>query len=562
MFEALAAGPGTGQIDRALDLYRGDLLSGLEIKEGEFESWLLPRRQRLRFLAIDLFGRYLAEASDIPRVAVVAERLQKLDPLSEIAHRALMRMYSAQGQHTAAMRQFDECRALLERELGTAPGAETVALYDRIRKSRRAPSGLPSAEAPPPPANIPDAAGAGPAPASDTRPSIAVLPFENLSPGEEDPYFADGITEEVTTALSYVQWLFVIARNSAFTFRGPDIEAGAKLDVRYLLLGSVRRADGVVRVNVRLVDVAQNAQIWAGRFESDVENVFALQDDLATEVVGAIQPGLRDAEIAIARRKPPDVLNAYDLYLRSLPHVYRMSEADTTQALTMLERAIAIDANFNRARSLCGWIYTLRQSQGWSKRGTGEARLAIEHARICLAHEMESDAEILWQAGYTLGYFDGNYEDSLAFIDRSLALNRNSAQAWIIRGMINGFIGRPEQAIEDCRTAIRLSPLDPLIYRAHYGLALAHVVLGDYRAAVRWARQGVASGPNYIPGYYMLIAGLANTGEDAECARVGERVLQLLPDMTVNRWRENTPIRCEPARQTIAESLRKAGLPA
>lgn len=595
-FEALAAARGGDRIDRAMALYRGDLLSGLEIKESEFESWLLPRRQRLRFLAVELFGNYLAGAEDVPRVAAVAERLLAIDPYSETAHRALMRMYAAQGQSSAALRQFEECRELLGRGLGTVPSAETVALHDRIRRARRAapprsadtgsdtgPGAAPAApaagqDASPPPApaaapgipgipDIPDGVAPGIAPgaapgATQDRPSIAVLPFENLSPDEADPYFADGITEEITTALSYVQWLFVIARSSAFALRGPDEEAGETLDVRYLLRGSVRRAGGSVRVNARLVDVARNAHVWAGRFESRMEDVFELQDQLATEVVGAIQPGLREAEIAHARRKAPDSLTAYDLYLRALPHVYRMSESDTTLALAMLERAIDIDATFNRARSVCAWVYTLRQSQGWSRRGTGEAAKALEHARICLAREMESDAEILWQSGYALGYFDGNYEDSLAFIDRSLTLNRNSAQAWIIRGMINGYIGRGERAIEDCRTAIRLSPLDPLVCRAHYGLALASIVLEDYGSAVSWARQGVASGPNYIPGYYMLIAGLAKTGDGAECARVGEIVRKQLPGMTVSRWWANTPIRHEPAKRVIADGLRRAGLPA
>jgi TolB-like protein len=312
---------------RATALYRGDLLDGLDVRDPAFEEWLLFERQRLRDLAraalAKVLDRHVATGTH-DQAGVAARRLLALDPLHESAHRALMRIYAQQGQAALALKQYQLCRDALQDELGVKPEAETERLYQSIRE-KRAMASRASSQAPPAAiaaeARSPsDAPPLQPDPATATasaRPSIAVLPFENLSDDPEQQYFSDGITEDIITALSRVKWFFVIARNSSFTYKGRIVDVkqvARELGVRYVLEGSVRKAGGRVRISGQLVQAETGQHIWADKFDGELANVFDLQDQVTASVVAAIEPSLRQAEIERARGVLHDVGNGVRLH--------------------------------------------------------------------------------------------------------------------------------------------------------------------------------------------------------------------------------------------------------
>jgi TolB-like protein/DNA-binding SARP family transcriptional activator len=337
-FEQLVAEGTPDGLARATKLYRGDLLEGLDVRDPAFEEWLLFERQRLRDQARDALARLLdhhmaSAARD--QASVAARRLLALDPLHEAAHRALMQIYAQQGQTALALKQYRLCSDALQRELGVQPEAETQRLYQAIQEKRSArrtdteatpPAGI-AAEASSlldaqPPGRGLDAGGLS------AKPSIAVLPFDNMSGDPEQDYFADGIVEEITTALSRFRQLFVIARNSSFSYKGRAVdvkEVGHELGVRYVLEGSVRKSQNRVRIAGQLVEASTGVHLWADRFDGALEDIFDLQDDVTESVIGAIVPRLEQAEIERAKRKPTTSLDAYDYYLRGMASGYQWS---------------------------------------------------------------------------------------------------------------------------------------------------------------------------------------------------------------------------------------------
>ncbi|HEX6120596.1 MAG TPA: BTAD domain-containing putative transcriptional regulator, partial [Dongiaceae bacterium] len=342
-FERLTGEGTPDSIGRAMSLYRGDLLDGLDLRDPSFEEWVLMERQRLRDLArgalAALLARHMADGAR-DQAAGVARRLVSLDPLREDAHRALMRIYAEQGQTALALKQYQTCRDRLQLELGVKPEPETERLYQSIHQNRVAPRQT----------SAPLNAAAEPLPRSGeaesmpvVKPSIAVLPFANLSGDPEQEYFSDGVTEDIIAGLARLHWLFVIARNSSFTFKGKAVDAkeiGTRLGVRYLLEGSVRRAGERVRIACQLIDAATGLHLWSDRFDGTLSDVFDLQDRITSSVIGAIEPRLRDAEIERARRKPTDNIDAYDLYLRALALHNTVTYEDSREALRLLGRAI------------------------------------------------------------------------------------------------------------------------------------------------------------------------------------------------------------------------------
>ena len=314
-FERLTADGAPEALETALALFRGDLLDGIAIRYPAFDDWLRVERTRLRGRAAQaaagLMRRSLAEGAH-DRATAAARRLIELDPFREDACRALMRLHADQGETVLALRIYEELRDRLKRDLAVPPEAETTELAETIRRGRD-PAGIAAVSAP------------GLAPLLPDRPSIAALPFQNLSGDPKQEYFADGMVEEIITGLSRMHWLFVIARNSSFTYKGraADVrQVGRELGVRYVLEGSVRAAAGRVRITGRLVDAAIGAQLWADTVEGGLDDVFELQDQVTARVIGAIAPEIEKAEIERARRKPTASLDAYDYYLRlSLIHI-------------------------------------------------------------------------------------------------------------------------------------------------------------------------------------------------------------------------------------------------
>ena len=292
------------------------------------------------------------------------------------------------------------------------------------------------------------------------KPSIAVLPFQNMSGDPEQEYFADGMVEEIITALSRIRWLFVIARNSTFTYKGQAIDVkqvGRDLGVRYVLEGSVRKAGGRVRITAQLIDATNGAHLWADRFDGSLEDVFELQDRVALSVSGVIEPALQAAETARSAKRPTNDLTAYDLYLRALVVFFPITKERTLDALRLLEQAIAIDRHYGPALSLAAFCHGRLVVEGWAEEPETSRRKAGDLARQAL-QAGENDPGILVNAALVLALFGEDIGAMIGLLDRALALNPSFARGWFVSGLLRVWAGQPDLGIEHIETALRLSP--------------------------------------------------------------------------------------------------------
>ena len=405
-----------------------------------------------------------------------------------------------------------------------------------------------------------------PALALPHRPSIAVLPFQNMSGDPEQEYFADGMVEEIITALSRTHWLFVIARNSSFTYKGRAVDVkqvGRELGVRYVLEGSVRRVANRVRITGQLIDASNGAHLWANRFEGELKDIFELQDQATASVVGVIAPKLEQAEIVRAKRKPTESLDAYDYYLRgiaSVHAVYEGTKAAVSEALQLFHRAIELDPDFAAAYGMAAWCYVLRKNYGWMTDAVQESaeaeRLAREAVRLA-----KEDAVALYTGGFALARVAGHLEAGAALIDRALALNPNLAAGWHLSGWARIYLGEPDAAIEHMARAMRLNPLDPLIFGMQNGTAAAHFLAGRYDEASSWSEKALRQHSNYLPAMRMLAASHALAGRLAEAREAMARIRQIAPELRVSNVSEVVPFRGPQDFARYMDGLRKAGLP-
>jgi len=394
------------------------------------------------------------------------------------------------------------------------------------------------------------------------KPSIAVLPFDNLSGDREQEYFADGIVEEIITALSRFRGLFVIARNSSFTYKGRAVDVkqvGRELGVRYILEGSVRKAGSRVRIIGQLVDTTTGAHLWADRFDGGLENIFELQDQITASVVGAIAPRLEQAEIERTKRKPTANLDAYDYYLRGLAGVHEWTNESTADAIINFRQAIELDPHFAAAYGMAARCYVLRKSGGWmTDHDLPEvARLARRAAELG-----KDDAVALGTAGLALSFFVGLHEDGKALTDRAISLNPNFAMAWMWSGWVRVWLGETETAVERVRHALRLSPKDhPHSYSMFSALAFAHFFAGRKEEAASWAEMAVREKSNLLITLTIAAASSALAGRLEDAARALAQLRQLHPTLRMENLRKLFPIRRPEDFAKLAEGMRVAGLP-
>ncbi|MBZ9807147.1 MULTISPECIES: winged helix-turn-helix domain-containing tetratricopeptide repeat protein [unclassified Mesorhizobium] len=405
--------------------------------------------------------------------------------------------------------------------------------------------------------------GLGPEAATLTwpgKPSIAVLPFSNLSGDPEQDYFADGIVDDIITGLARINWLFVIARNSSFTYKGRAVDVkqvGRELGVRYVLEGSVRRAGGSVRVTGQMIDTSTGAHIWAERFDRASADIFALQDEIALAAVGAIAPSLRRVEIERVRRKRPDSLDAYDLVLRAQPDVDSGMPERVTQALVLLERAIELEPTYALAHgnaAMCHHCFFLRAGLQEANR-----EASIRHARLAILHGQD-DASALTLAGFSIGMDGHDRKAAFTALEAALAVSPSSALTYILGSVILGWSGEAEQAIEWSERGMRLSPFDPWAFAAFDAQAMSHLLRGRYDEACRAAYRSVQANPAHSITYVQLAAALAKLGRLDEAAAAAARVRELHP--TFRYGRQFAAVNCAPAlAHCLGDALQAAGLP-
>jgi len=395
------------------------------------------------------------------------------------------------------------------------------------------------------------------------KPSIAVLPFQNMSGDPEQEYFVDGLVEDIITALSRFKSLFVIARNSSFAYKGrsPDVrQVGRELGVRYVLEGSVRKAASRVRITSQLIDSESGAHLSADRFDGALEDIFELHDQVTTKVVGAIAPKINQAEIERAKRKPVQHLDAYDCFLRGLAHSYVVTKETQEEAARLLYRAIQVDPDFSTPYGLAAALYTIRKAQGWvMDNASEEAEITRLASHVTVVGR--DDALALSWTGFALVYVCREFDTGAALIDQALSVNQNLAPGWANRALVSTFFGEHDVAIEQVSHVFRLSPIDPEIYRSEVTMAFAHLCLARYAEASSWATKALARQSNFVPAMRVATAAHALAGNMGEAQRILGQMLQLDPTLTQSSYRTKTFFRRTQDVEQFIEGFRLAGLP-
>jgi TolB-like protein len=387
--------------------------------------------------------------------------------------------------------------------------------------------------------------------------SIAILPFTNLSSDPDQDYFADGMVDEITTALSRFKLLFVIARNSSFTYKGRAVDikqVGRELGVRYVLEGSVRKAAGKVHITCQLIDAMTGGHLWADQFEGDLSDIFALQDRMTVHVLSAIAPKMFQVECDLAARRPNN-LSAYDLCLRASSHLSSWTRSGLAEALRLASRALEIDPRYVWAARLAGECHLLNVGRGWAADPRSEIAEGLQLLRLALSVD-GNDPVALSILGCATALYTGDFDTAREMVDRAVALNPSHSRAWEQRGFTCVLAGQPEEAIRSFERVIRLSPFDPLLFSTFAGMGTAFIGLGRFDEAVAVAKKAVRQNPLYSVTYRALAIALAHLGREAEAREAAAGLLELEPSFRISEW---TAGRWLP--HIYIDGLRKAGLP-
>ncbi|CCV11877.1 winged helix-turn-helix domain-containing tetratricopeptide repeat protein [Mesorhizobium sp. STM 4661] len=393
------------------------------------------------------------------------------------------------------------------------------------------------------------------------RPSIAVLPFVNISGDPDQDYFADGMVEDIITGLSRIRWLFVIARNSSFTYKGRAVDVkqvGHELGVRYVLEGSVRKVGSRVRITGQLIDAEDGSHLWAERYDRDLTDVFALQDEITISVVAAIEPNLRRAEIERVRHKRPDSLDAYDLLLRALPDVYTFMPQGAAKGLPLLNQALAIEPTYALAHGFAAWAHQTLFVRGGMHPENHEK--SIRHAHAAIEHG-PGDAMALALAGFTIGLVEHDRRLADEAFAQALALSASCAFVYVFGCVPVAYGGDPARAIDWCERAMRLSPLDAMSCVPQGIIGFGNFLSGRHEQAIAAGRRAVELNPGFSILHGWLAAPLARLGRLDEAKAAATRLLSLDPHFTIGRWSAAVGIAPDII-DDVTDAMRMAGLPA
>ena len=395
------------------------------------------------------------------------------------------------------------------------------------------------------------------------KPSLAVLPFDNMSGDPEQVYFADGLAEDLITGLSRVSWLFVIARNSSFAFRGAKLDVrtiAERLGVRYLVEGSVRRSGQRLRLTAQLIEAATGNHLWAERYDGSLGDVFDFQDRIVESLISAIEPKLRATEIARARRKRPDNLDAFDLFLQAWPRYATMSTQGVAEAIELLDRAIALSPDYAQALAYAASCRALRPANGDSPDVEKDFREAETLCRRALDCD-PADPVALGSAAFIAALSRRGYQTAWDLIDRALAVDPNSMVAWAMRAWISAWAGETDTAMDEFAKALRLSPLDPQWGAiCKHGMAFALCTSGRPAEALPWARKALEDRPDWMAVHRALVSSLWLSGRLDEARDAARRFVEMFPDFSLRAWAERAPLNGTLGQSRFVESLHEAGL--
>jgi adenylate cyclase len=393
------------------------------------------------------------------------------------------------------------------------------------------------------------------------KPSIVVLPFDNMSAEAGQEYLADGIVEAITAALSRIRSFFVIARNSAFTYKGRATnvrDIGRELGVAYLLEGSVQKAGNRLRIIVQLIETEGGAHVWSSRFDGAIDEFFDLEDRITEQVAGALQPSIRVAEIERSRRKRPQDLGCYDYTMRAMPYVWALEKDGVSQALDLLEKALQIDPGYPLALSLAGWCHAQRGVYNWTDDIAGEQAMARALAER--AANLSSDDPLILAVLGAVHTFVRNHGTARVLLERALSLDPNGAWAWSRLGWIEAYADEPRKAIENFERALRLSPIDPMNFNNYAGIGSAHEVMQEYDKAAAFYRRALQEQPNATWLYRNLASSLSGAGRIEEATQAFAEMMRHYPDLTVSKFKQ-AMVFSPAVLGVMGENLKRLGLP-
>jgi adenylate cyclase len=393
------------------------------------------------------------------------------------------------------------------------------------------------------------------------KPSIVVLPFDNMSAEADQDYLADGIVEAITAALSCIRSFFVIARSSAFTYKGRATNArdiGKELGVAYLLEGSLQKIGNRIRIIVQLIETEGGAHVWSSRFDGAIDDFFDLEDRITQQVAGALQPSIRIAEIKRSRRKRPQDLGCYDYTMMAMPHVWTLERDESTKALELLEKALTIDPEYPLALVLAGWCHAQRAVYTWVDDIVGSQAIARSLAER--AADLSGDDPLVLAVLGAVHTFVRNHGKARVLLERAVSLDPNCAWAWSRLGWLENYADRPDKAIENFERALRLSPMDPMNFNNYVGIGTAHEILEEYDEAGAFYRRALVERPNAVWIYRALAVVLSGAGRIEEAKQALVEVLRNYPDLTISKVRQ-AMVHSDAALDRMAENLRRLGLP-
>jgi adenylate cyclase len=502
----------------------------------------LPDQRKVQFRIGVNLGEVIVDRDDIYGDGVnVAARLESLAEPNGIC--------ISDSVRTAAGKKLDLSYEFMG-EQRVKNIEEPVRAYRVIMEGKRKPNSVSTEK---PALNVPD------------KPSIAVLPFDNMSGDPEQEYFADGISEDLITALSKIRWFFVIARNSSFTYKGQAVEVtrvAEELGVRYVIEGSVRKAGNRVRISAQLIDATTGRHVWAERYDRSLADIFELQDEMTQTIVGAVEPELSEAERVRAMRKPPGNLDAWETYQRGLWHLWSFTKEDMTEAQRLFQKVHELDPTFAIAHAYESYSHYLDTMLGFAKEPEKSLAAASTAANKALALDDKDPV-----AHFALGrvyMLQGTHDASVAELEKALDLNPSFAQAHHGLGFALVLSARVEEAAESLDKAIRLSPRDPVLWGTMCFRSIACNLLQQYEAAVDWARRAVHE-PRAVGGGYwahaVLASALGNLGQTAEAREAVHEALQRKPDLSLAYLETTLPTKQPGGLELYLDGLRKAGLP-
>jgi TolB-like protein/Tfp pilus assembly protein PilF len=563
-FERLAANGSPETLEQAAELYQAELLAGFGLREQAFEDWLRTERARLRALALQTLTKLIAHhaaTGALDRAVQIADRLLAIDPANEPAHRALMSLYARQGRRGEALRQYRTCCDVLMRELGVGPDTATEALYRDLQQ--------PNAAAGQEAAKLADGRADDVAAALPDKPSIAVLPFKNMSGDPEQEYFADGLTEDIIAALSRISALWVIARASTFTYKGKptDVKRVAReLGVRYVMEGSVRRSGERLRVTAQLADAVTGREVWAERYDRPLADLFDIQDEITRSVAATTETQIMLAEgqaiaDAASRGLKTTDFKARDLVTRAWGRAFDQTPDAIEEASQLAEEAIRLDPTYPRAHFMRAVVAFYRLWFGDTPHDQANMARAMELAKTALRLAPRDELAHLAMA-WGWAYAAGRLQEAVAECERGLELNPNASLIHGNRGFFLAPLGRSSEAIEASRLALQLNPRDPSNFWRHHAIAVAHFAAQDYAAARNEAKKIALSRP-LLQSTVIWAAAAAALDDAADARTAVENCLALRPDLTVMNVVPRFMLRFarDEDHERLLALLRKAGLP-